>query len=327
MTFRYEGNSRFAEAIDFDSRLIYANGVVDAGSSSRFTAFLNKNAISPGATVILDSPGGVVSEALEMGRTIRAAGLNTEVVGGLGGGHSKGGVCFSACTLIFVGGLERYIADGANFGVHQISTGAKLTPSEALGLGQYSIGAIAEYVSFMGVAPEFVARLTRTGPDKIDLISTQELAILKVTTPAFTTDWRIKSVDGGFYLLGATTTRGGLDKMILFCQAGKPILTFMFNTSGHFMRDTLANTTDYGFEFDSEHLDILPEEIVERVTQSGDNYVIAEIALSPRILERLRTTRSLTFEMMMPSHISYSGWTTDFAGGRDQFFNFLRTCH
>ena len=156
-----------------------------------------------GAVVIFNSLGGSVGEALEIGRSIRTAGFDTEV----GTKNGKDGVCFSACSLAFLGGVRRTIVSNMLFGVHRVSTNAPLTSSEALDMGQITIGQIVEYVSYMGVKAEFVTVLTQTGSDDINLLSLKSMTELNVTTTPFITSWEIKAFEGRFYLLGTTAAR------------------------------------------------------------------------------------------------------------------------
>ena len=330
MTFQYRPTSKLEAAMDFDFRFIYANGYITQGTAVRFANFLKVHSISPGAIVIFNSPGGSVSEAIDLGTIIREAGLSTSVkevrldksgkiIGPING-------CFSSCTLAFLGGVERTVPDDALFGVHQVSLDTAISPTEALELGQVAMGAIAEYASAMGVKAQFVTELTRATPDGINLLSASKLAELDVTTPDFQTSWQIESFNGQFYLLATTQTHGGSDKIGVNCAQSGPEMVFMFNTSGQFMQDTLNYTSDYGFEFDQTHMDLQPSEVLQPVRKLNDEYVEATIALSPRILDQLRSANDLTFEMMMPSHTTYAGWTTDFASGRAQFFSFLQSC-
>ncbi|MFZ3324391.1 MAG: hypothetical protein WA231_00200 [Methylocella sp.] len=143
MSFTYQAH-RYPGVTDF--RFIYAEGPITLGTAERFRTFVNENKIKGGAVVIFNSPGGQVSEALEMGRQIRAAGFDTSI-----GIKSKkeGGGCFSACTLAFLGGVRRTTGSGTLFGVHRISAKAELTVAQALEIGQITLGQIVEYVSYM----------------------------------------------------------------------------------------------------------------------------------------------------------------------------------
>jgi hypothetical protein len=58
-----------------DFRFIYADGLFASGTAKEFFSFVESKHISAGAVVFLNSPGGLVSEALDLGRAIRAARL------------------------------------------------------------------------------------------------------------------------------------------------------------------------------------------------------------------------------------------------------------
>ncbi len=59
--------------------------------------------------IVLESDGGYVSEGEKLGALIERAGLDTYSFGG----------CYSACTLAFIGGRNRYLGPAANLGFHQ----------------------------------------------------------------------------------------------------------------------------------------------------------------------------------------------------------------
>ena len=86
-------------------------GTIDPGSGARVAAEI----ASRGEyikTVSLDSPGGSVADALEIGALIRGKGYTTSV--------SAGSFCASSCPLIFMGGKERLATEQSAIGVHQI---------------------------------------------------------------------------------------------------------------------------------------------------------------------------------------------------------------
>ncbi|PWE54447.1 hypothetical protein DEM27_20285 [Metarhizobium album] len=62
------------------------------------------------ASVILQSPGGLVKEALHIGATIRMEGFATMV--------PADKQCFSVWGLIWVSGVRRYISDTSLIGFH-----------------------------------------------------------------------------------------------------------------------------------------------------------------------------------------------------------------
>jgi hypothetical protein len=88
--------------------------------------------------------------------------------------------------------------------VHRISSNTQLGSADALDLGQIAISQIVEYATFMGVESAFVSELTKAGPDKINLLSQDQLRKFKIVTSEFMTNWEIKAAEGHFYLVAAT---------------------------------------------------------------------------------------------------------------------------
>jgi hypothetical protein len=121
-------------------RWIAADGDIADSSPAQFRKVL-KQAGKLKLPVLINSPGGSVNAALEIGRMIRKAGLTvavaeTSYVGCAPGDKScqlpkerKGvyagraaswvGYCASACPLILAGGVARYAESGTHVGVHQ----------------------------------------------------------------------------------------------------------------------------------------------------------------------------------------------------------------
>src|SRR3989442_1259589 len=64
-------------------------------------------------TVVLNSPGGSVADAMAIGRLIRAKKFATEV--------EAAKYCASSCPLVFAGGIERRAGEKAVIGVHQVA--------------------------------------------------------------------------------------------------------------------------------------------------------------------------------------------------------------
>jgi hypothetical protein len=320
MTFEYKAD-HFPGIMDF--RFIYADGVIAPGTADRFSRFVKDKQISDGAVVIFNSSGGSVGEALEIGRLIRAARFDTDV----GPKNGKDGVCFSACSLAFLGGVRRTIGTNMLFGVHRVSTTASLTSSEALDIGQITIGQIVEYVSYMGVKVEFVTVLTKTGSEDINLLSAQSMKDLNVTTTPFSTSWEIKTFRGRFYVLGTTEENGGVDKIIFLC-AGKSRIDaqFLFSSAGEYRESALLWTKFYVFDFDGNEVYLMNDEISSTVAESGPKYISAGVHITNRLLNLLRNTSVLGFEMVPPSRQIYAGWHMDFASGKEKVFEYIKSC-
>jgi len=317
MTFRYT-NDHFTQ-LGMDFRLVYVTGLFVEGAATKFRLFVEQNNIKDGAVVILESDGGSVAEALRMGRVIRQMGFDTEV-----NTH-----CFSSCTLAFLGGVRRNVRGvGAEFGVHRVSTNARLDPAQALDMGQIAIAEIVEYSAFMGVDPSFVTALTAAGPDEINLLSHDQLLKYKIVFMPFTTQWEIKVREGHFYLMGATETDNGYHKMIFICnEKGGMDIGMLYNSSGEYQEDALKWTKIYRLDIDGKEYTLSKNEIVEPVRVSGDHYVSVTIRPNDFLNRALSDARVVGFEMLPPSAMIYLGWYSDFASGRDKYIEFERTCH
>jgi hypothetical protein len=134
-------------------------------------------------TVALDSPGGSVSDALEMGKLIRDKGFATSV--------EAGGLCASSCPLVFAGGTERVAAASSAIAVHQIYAAAPSDSSvasrlaaagDAMSDAQSMTAQISRYLIEMGVDSEVWLRALETPPDRLSYFSPQELTRLKLAT-------------------------------------------------------------------------------------------------------------------------------------------------
>src|SRR3954467_3533894 len=101
MTFELVGGGR-----------LMATGTITPGISEAFAAEVGKRGDYI-KTVVLNSPGGSVTDALAMGRLIREKKFATEV--------EAGRYCASSCPLVFAGGIERRAGEAAIIGVHQVA--------------------------------------------------------------------------------------------------------------------------------------------------------------------------------------------------------------
>jgi len=100
--------------------------------------------------VALGSGGGNIAEAIKVGREIRRRGLNTTL-------HNN---CKSACTLVFLGGVERrIIMPYPKLGFHEASR-----DGVAIKRNDPTYEYIAAYAQDMGVNPKFVLNAMWSSP-------------------------------------------------------------------------------------------------------------------------------------------------------------------
>jgi hypothetical protein len=156
-------------------RLI-ANGAITPGISQAFAAEIGKRGDYI-KTVVLNSPGGSVVDALAMGRLIREKNLATEV--------EAGKYCASSCPLVFAGGVERRVGDKAVIGVHQvatIATAASTPPRDEMNMAQRVSALCQRYLGEMGINLQVWVHAMETPNDKLFVFKPDELKSLNLVT-------------------------------------------------------------------------------------------------------------------------------------------------
>lgn len=200
---------------------IYLDGEIDAAAPQRLSQALSK--VQRGAIFIsFNSPGGNLFAGMELGRIIRKYGASTDIaMRGSKEFQDQPGVCFSACSLAYLGGSFRYAHKGSAYGVHRVSSasGPKVTD---LDVGQILSATIVSYLREMGADPGLFDLMVKAGADNIYLLSAQEAKDLHVVNNGrMPPVWSIEVIPGGMYLRGVQVTLYGLGKAIFSCDQGK----------------------------------------------------------------------------------------------------------
>jgi hypothetical protein len=252
---------------------IFADGEITTSSPADFNAALARYQAQPGWIVVLNSPGGNLSAGIKLGREIRAHGLWTEV-----GSYAPTamiapptlsreallylrqpasppfpGYCYSSCTIAFLGGVVRSIGLESDYGVHRFY-------SEGSAVGRTSdieliMGDIVQYLSDMGINPDFITQMVRKGRSDVTHLTFDQLAKLRVITPRWTTNWSLDQGDTGIYLLGRAQRPDGTDdEVIVSCgskgdlKAGHAVILGLYVDPGGRIADPAAfaaGVTDY----------------------------------------------------------------------------------
>jgi hypothetical protein len=157
---------------------LHLTGTIDPGAAERFAAEIAARGEYV-QTVILDSPGGSVVDALAIGSLIHEKGLATEV--------AAGSLCASSCPIIFASGAERIASPNAAIGVHQIYASAMAgDPLRAAGVAmadaQSTTADIIAHLTKSGVDPAMWLHALQTPPDQLYYFSPEELTALKIVT-------------------------------------------------------------------------------------------------------------------------------------------------
>ena len=155
-----------AAARDEGGTRLMLSGNLAAGDAARLADALD--AAEAPVTLALHSPGGLVGEALEMGRMVRAEAVATEI--------PQGAACLSACPLVFAGGVTRAVAEGAWLGLHQsYHDQSTLLPAFlAVEQIQYGQGAVLRFLHEMGIDPMVMVHALETPPEDIYVLTPAE---------------------------------------------------------------------------------------------------------------------------------------------------------
>jgi len=120
------------------------------------------------AVVVLQSPGGMLGPALEIGRAIHFKGFGTTVI------NSN---CASSCALVWLAGRPRSMTREANMGFHSASETGKDGEPERSNVGNALIGA---YLNSLGLSDDVVAFVTSAGPDVVNRLTRAEANALNL---------------------------------------------------------------------------------------------------------------------------------------------------
>jgi hypothetical protein len=158
---------------------LMATGTITPGVSEAFAAEVGKRGDYI-RTVVLNSPGGSVTDALAMGRLIRERKFATEV--------EAGKYCASSCPLVFAGGVERRAGDKAAIGVHQVAaiSSASAMPRDEMDVAQRISARCQRYLGDMGLSLQVWVHAMETPQDRLFIFKPDELKSLNIVTTGAT---------------------------------------------------------------------------------------------------------------------------------------------
>src|SRR6266700_5712471 len=176
---------------------ISAVGIVSAETPSDFDAFARDHQLK-GETVVLDSSGGSVNDAIALGRRFRALEMFTTVGVSVLTPSARGErahvspevYCESMCVFLLLSGKSRYVPEQAHVRVHQIwmddradNARAASYSADDLRIVERDIGRLAKYTFDMGGTGDLLA-LSLNVPPWADLheLSREELRLTNLVT-------------------------------------------------------------------------------------------------------------------------------------------------
>jgi hypothetical protein len=182
---------------------VSAVGIITADTPKDFDEFARGRQIG-GATVVLDSSGGSVNDAITLGRRFRNLGLFTTVGITLQNGGRQGprpavaseAYCESMCVFLLLAGKKRYVPEAAHVRVHQIWMGDRADDAKAasysaqdLMIVERDIGRLAKYTFDMGGAGDLLSLALNVPPwEDLHELDAAELKLTNLVTTDLVTD-------------------------------------------------------------------------------------------------------------------------------------------
>jgi hypothetical protein len=176
---------------------IGAVGIVTGDTPKKFDDFARGRDLG-GATIVLDSNGGSVNDAIALGRRWRKIGLRTTVgtniemhtASGESTGVAPQAWCESMCVFLLLSGKVRYVPEKAHVRVHQIWMGDRAEDAKAstytaqdVMIVERDIGRLAKYTFDMGGTGDLLSLALNAPPwEDLHELSPQELQMTNVAT-------------------------------------------------------------------------------------------------------------------------------------------------
>jgi hypothetical protein len=208
---------------------INAVGIITADTPQDFEDFARGRQLG-GATVVLDSSGGSVNDAITLGRRFRGLGMQTTV--GIStidhtakGDRAKvvpGGYCESMCVYLLLAGTTRYVPPGAHVRVHQIWMGDRADNAKAasytaqdLTIVERDIGRLAKYTFDMGGAGDLLSLSLNVPPwEDLHELTPVELRLTNLITTDQVADVLPRTDAPGAGVVASTKSRPVQDRFM-----------------------------------------------------------------------------------------------------------------
>jgi hypothetical protein len=176
---------------------VNAVGIVTADTPGDFDEFARGRQLG-GATIVLDSSGGSVNDAMALGRRWRNLGalttvgtsVQTDTAPRAPAGIAPMAYCESICVFLLLSGKTRYVPETAHVRVHQIWIGDRARDAKArsysaddLMIVERDIGRLAKYTFDMGGAGDLLSLSLNVPPwEDMHELSREELRLTNLVT-------------------------------------------------------------------------------------------------------------------------------------------------
>ncbi len=144
---------------DYQYDVISVTGDIKKGDLDKFLALAFKS--KRDVLVALDSKGGDLSTALEIGRLVFSRGYETSIINR---------DCISACALIWLAGKSRYLHNGERLGFHsafKIGRNGQREPDQA------SNALIGAYIGYLELPSTVASLVVEADPNTVTWVTTK----------------------------------------------------------------------------------------------------------------------------------------------------------
>ncbi len=225
-------------AIVQDGARIRLSGDIEQSDAKEFRRFVGPVRKEFQIVILeLDSSGGVMLAAMDIGRYVRENSIYTLVR------DDDGSRCLSACVIILAGGIARF-ASGATVGIHRPRFEeryfAGLSESGARAQYRALAGAVDKYLAEMGMSEDLFEMMMRVPSKEIRMLTFKELG-----------DTALDGVDPAHeeWLAAKMIARCGADRAREIEKRQKESLEYFHNClAGGGKLESCAEETDTAFK-------------------------------------------------------------------------------
>jgi hypothetical protein len=295
------------------SNSVYLSGPVEIGDAEKVwntIRVLDLENLTARFHVTINSPGGSVTEALDIGRLLSRLPImfpitTTSSVGMNGEPTATPGDCASACILIYLGATYRFLDPASRIGVHQFSfrDESTLSPAETASITQLLAADVTEYLREVRVDPSLFSVMSQTFPEDIHWIDHEELKAMRVVNEhIYDQSAEYKNADGAYYLLLWQQSYWGENKIVATCVDGRT------------MFQAYLQPPDLALVASREHeLTVLVDgeeftPIWRTVPIPTARFGVADFSLDTAQLARFTAARSVGARMMIPGAPVFFGF-------------------
>ena len=311
---------------------IYADGDIVPGTSERFMSFVKSNPqLLRNATVVLNSLGGSPIEGMRLGDAIRDLHFRTDIgTAGPTPMSRQPGQCMSACIYPYLGGEYRYLDTGSVIGIHRFRFEKDFGGALASEVSQQVSGEIVSYLKRARADPSLFALMVQTAPEKIRILSADELRDFKIVTgDVLSEEWSFEVRGTISYLKADQKTWRGENKLIFACltsNRGREVN--MMTLSELPQREAVIAEAKTPVLFIDDNTSVLqPGSFTNDPKLEGDSYISWSIALSPGQIDALKQAKRIGSGISAAPGIFAGVLGINVGDGREKLTRLLNDCN